>query len=263
MLSNIDDWVTDPRRMDIMVWAWHQLRKKPEAICPACRNGKRVKLPDGKKYLCPCGEVRTYLSQSALWQTLSKLEIGESLARFDQLTRHSAYTDKGWAELQKAREQLEKLVAKPFSSQWLVLYGELGCGKTHLMLSAYNLLNDVAMYASVTDLQFDVYTKVKEKEGDALGDYQNALQEAPVLFLDDLGKERNTEFLQSILQGVVFHRWNAKWRRPTIISTNLSLDAIRERYGAMGSRLVDTSLALVAPIHLPDHRKLKPDAKKD
>lgn len=125
-------------------------------------------------------------------------------------------------------------------SMSLFFYGRTGLGKTHLSLSianeaikkGYNVI-----YGSVINFLNKIE---KEKFGRAEDcDTENLLIDADLLILDDLGAEFTTALTTSVLYNII----NSRICRgvPTIISSNLSLKEIKERYPeSVASRIIGT-----------------------
>jgi len=66
----------------------------------------------------------------------------------------------------------------------------------------------------------------------------NKMISAPVLFLDDLGAEKASEWVKEQLYIVINERYN--WCKPVLLTTNLTVKEIAEHYGdRMASRLVE------------------------
>ena len=111
----------------------------------------------------------------------------------------------------------------------LLLYGQAGVGKTFLsnciakeVLDAGDsviYVNAGEFFDSLADDRFR-----KERSSSKLEDYLNC----DLLILDDLGSELNNAFTASALFSVVNGRQLR--RKSTIISTNLGIDQIGERY---------------------------------
>jgi DNA replication protein DnaC len=111
----------------------------------------------------------------------------------------------------------------------LVLYGDVGRGKTHLMVA---LLRDLVLRHGVTarfvefshllaDLKsgFDV--------GRGAASVIDPLVAVGVLGIDELGKGRNTEFEGTVVDELVSRRYNAA--RPIIATTNYAPEAATGR----------------------------------
>lgn len=141
------------------------------------------------------------------------------------------------------RERMKKIAAvcEGFARQFphyplknLLFSGGTGLGKTFLsgciarMVSerGYSVVYDTAinLFAAFETRKF---TRDAAEERQARGDTRRYLS-CDLLILDDLGSELTTPMVQSTLYEVVNSRLQADKR--TIISTNLSMDQIRERY---------------------------------
>ena len=114
-------------------------------------------------------------------------------------------------------------------SDSLLLQGATGIGKTHLCLAIARGVTEQGhgvVYGSVQPL---IRQLEAEHFGRAQGDSENQLVSCDLLVLDDLGMEFDTPFSRACLYNVL----NARLLegKPTVVSTNLSFNALRERYG--------------------------------
>ena len=114
-------------------------------------------------------------------------------------------------------------------SESLLLVGATGLGKTHLALAIANEVINRGygvVYCSVPDiarrLEQEHFSKGSEEPT------QQSLTQCDLLILDDLGTEFTTPFTSSAL----YHIFNTRLMRtkPTIISTNLSLEEMERAY---------------------------------
>lgn len=111
----------------------------------------------------------------------------------------------------------------------LLLQGATGTGKTHLSLAIAKAVTEKGhsvVYGSVQPL---LRRLEDEHFGRTEGDSERQMTACDLLILDDLGMEFDTPFGRSCIYNIL----NARLLegRPTIISTNLGLAALRERYG--------------------------------
>ncbi len=114
-------------------------------------------------------------------------------------------------------------------SDSLLLQGATGLGKTHLCLAIARGVTEAGfgvVYGSVQPL---IRRLEAEHFGREQGESENQLISCDLLVLDDLGMEFDTPFSRACLYNVL----NARLLegRPTVVSTNLSLSALKERYG--------------------------------
>lgn len=121
----------------------------------------------------------------------------------------------------------------------LILFGDAGTGKTHLASAISNYLMDdfipvkFGTFADLLDSLKDSFRTDRQTK------IVKTLGEIPLLVIDDLGKERYTEWASQILFQVIDKRYNKEL--PTIITTNLPLQALRQRLGdPIMSRLSET-----------------------
>lgn len=136
---------------------------------------------------------------------------------------------------------------------WLVLKGGYGCGKTHLAAAIANYrlsMGHAALFVSTPDLLDHLRAAYSPNAASTYDQRFEQVRNAPMLILDDLGTQSNTEWAQEKLYQIFNHRYNA--RLPTIITTNEELESIEIR---IRSRMVDPSLVQIITILAPDFRR--------
>ncbi|MBQ7089013.1 MAG: ATP-binding protein [Clostridia bacterium] len=114
-------------------------------------------------------------------------------------------------------------------SDSLLLWGATGIGKTHLCLAIARGVTEQGfgvVYGSVQPL---IRRLEAERFGREQGDSENQLISCDLLVLDDLGMEFDTPFSRACLYDILNAR--VLEGKPTVVSTNLSLSAMKERYG--------------------------------
>ena len=122
----------------------------------------------------------------------------------------------------------------------LLFYGRTGLGKTHLSLSIANEIIKKGynvIYGSVNNF----FSKIEYEKFNRGNDTYtlDLLCDADLLILDDLGMEFSTAFTNSVLYTVINTRICKNL--PTVISTNLSPDELRDKYHeSIVSRIVGT-----------------------
>lgn len=167
----------------------------------------------------------------------------------------------------------EKLVREcmAYSEGGLVLYGNTGCGKTHLAVSIMrnifinelkNIINsDInpnrynypkwQIFKPVPDLLLEIRGAFKDGASESEDDIIKKYSRVPLLVLDDLGSEKTSEYSITTLYIIIDRR--DRELMPTIITTNLSPKEIEEKLGArIASRL---SGMKNIKINMPDYRK--------
>ena len=126
----------------------------------------------------------------------------------------------------------------------LVLYGDYGTGKTHLAAAIANAL--ISKGKPVLFGTFITHLENIKQEFDHVGQktYLSKMKVTPVLVIDDLGKEKKSDWTRQVLFDVVNYRY--EHLLPTIITTNLAradnFDALANHVeGAVWSRLCEMS----------------------
>jgi DNA replication protein DnaC len=104
----------------------------------------------------------------------------------------------------------------------LLLAGGYGSGKTHLAAAVSNVLIDkgvpVLFGTSIGHLE-NLRSEIDNTQQKT---YLSKMKVTPVLVIDDLGKEKKSEWTQQVLFDVVNYRYEHKL--PLIITTNLASD---------------------------------------
>lgn len=171
---------------------------------------------------------------------------------------HQLATFRAVAGTEKALAAARACVDEP---RGMVLIGKPGSGKTHL---AVGILRAIAEAGSERDtsLSFfrsrfvvvpDLLDTLRERINDStVRDPLPTLATAPLLVLDDLGREKPSEWVTDRLYVLVNRRYNNLL--PTIVTTNYQLSELADRgYDAMMSRLRDG--ASVVTLTAGDYRK--------
>jgi DNA replication protein DnaC len=121
----------------------------------------------------------------------------------------------------------------------LFLYGGYGTGKTHLAVAiARELLlqGKELLFTSVPRLLFEIRKAFKQDTNDTEALYIEKYSSCPFLILDDFGLEKNSAWSRQTLDYIIYERDN--YLRPTVITSNLSLDELTEKMGGrISSRL--------------------------
>lgn len=106
---------------------------------------------------------------------------------------------------------------KPFG-KGLLLYGDCGTGKTYAAACIVNALIDQGIPCLMTNFSRVINTlwSIEKKQ-----EYIDAFNQYSLLVLDDLGAERQSEYVAEQVFNVIDGRYRAKL--PLIVTTNLSL----------------------------------------
>lgn len=124
----------------------------------------------------------------------------------------------------------------------LLILGEVGSGKTHLAGAISNVLIDKGV-----PVLFGTFSEhlehIRQEFNSAERKYLAQMKTVPVLVLDDVAREKQSDWTRQILFDVINYRY--EHMTPTIITANLSLNALGNYLGKdIFSRLYETSIAV-------------------
>ena len=225
--------------------------------CPHC-GGLGFVVPDvdpshpnfGRAVPCSC---RADEIEAARQQRLMKMsQLGALTAcTFDTfLPEGHGLTPDKQRNLKMAYETALAYAEEP--DGWLVFKGGYGCGKTHLAAAIANhrlSQGSPVLFVNTPDLLDHLRAAYNPNVPGGYDQRFDEVRNAPLLILDDLGTQSNTEWAQEKLYQIFNHRYNA--RLPTVITTNVELESVEIR---IRSRMVDPSLVRIVHISAPDFR---------
>jgi DNA replication protein DnaC len=204
---------------------------------------------------CPCqstcsrcggsGYMLVPSGASSVAQVCACRHLDERIALFNQIgipaaiARASFDSFKGWspdhARAKTVAEDFAKKFRKDAPTKGFLLYGRPGAGKTHLLVATLRWLalekGIGGRYVELMLLLSDIRAGFSENKSHM--DILKPLLYVPVLAIDELGKERGTEWERSMLDELISRRFNAGLA--TLFATNYFLEErespVREQPG--------------------------------
>ncbi|SUJ03199.1 Primosomal protein DnaI [Sporosarcina pasteurii] len=139
-----------------------------------------------------------------------------------------------------------------------------GSGKSLLsMIIANELIKRYelnALYISVVNMLTELKNKMNQSNSKVgVYDLIESFKKADLLILDDLGVEKATEWSEEILTQILDDRMN--YRRPTIITSNVSVEGLERKYPA--GRIKSRIEKLTFPLRLPEESVRETLSKQD
>lgn len=198
---------------------------RPHYSCPNCQDTGFI---DGK--MCSCLKQ---LQRSLAYEQLS-MSVPLSKCTFDSFSlEYYANDEKAYGQMKKiyqaCRDYGEKFRA---SSPSLLFKGATGLGKTHLSLAIASKAIEKGFGVIYGSAQSFAVALEKERfdrrDPEDPGDTHSQLLSCDLLILDDLGTEFPSAYVNAALYDIVNLRMLSE--KPTIISTNLSMAELKERY---------------------------------
>lgn len=139
---------------------------------------------------------------------------------------------------QKCKAYSEREMLFSDKRNGLLILGGIGSGKTHLAAAVSNAFTDRGI--PVLFGTFSDHLEHIREEFDKGGEkkYLSMMKNTPILVLDDVGKEKRTEWSQQILFDTINYRY--EHMLPVIITTNFDTDGLANHVGgAVWSRLYE------------------------
>jgi DNA replication protein DnaC len=255
---------TSNKNMDI--WSGAEEEPSPSTNCPICQGAGVVhpRLPSGKPDYsrvipCRCTQQELDKERKARLQRYSGLELKllKSMT-FDKFEKRVNLPPQEQDNLEEARRLALDFAKSP--EGWIVFQGVNGCGKTHLAaaIANYRLKEGKPVkFVVVPDFLDHLRSTFSPESPVTYDQLFEEVKNAPLLILDDLGKQSTTPWAQEKLYQVINYRYNAQL--PTVVTTNCSTDEIDS---PISSRFVDPKISTLFHIVAQDYWSGRPTHKK-
>lgn len=215
----------------------------------------------------PIGECSICKGMKFLWDDVSQALIPCACYRDEMQRRRQARIDQASGlvgtlrdrsfdayRANSAPQRTALAAARQFADDpqgWLVLVGANGAGKTHLAAAIANAriaAGQPALFVVVADL-LDYFRQAFDPRngGDTYSDRFEMTRDHPLLILDDLGAEKQTDWAEEKLFQIVNHRYNA--RLPLVITSNVIVSVWPARLRA---RVQDKTISRIIAVDRAD-----------
>jgi DNA replication protein DnaC len=215
-----------------------------DEVCPKCKGEKGFhEIIDGCEYWVICDCVKREQEQKKLLELFNSAKIpkrymSKNLDSFDKFRQPKAF--------KLAQNYLHGWYSMKREGKGLIFVGDVGTGKSHL---AFALLLELlrrgitGMAATVPDLMDDLRPKRGETTEKQIAQIET-LKNIDLLLLDDLGAQRNTEWVTERLFIILNARYNNML--PTIITSNERLEDLEATPG--WRRIIDRIVEMCAVV---------------
>ena len=158
------------------------------------------------------------------------------------------------ADIRKARKYVENWQRVKAENLGLLLWGYVGTGKSFMAACIANALLEQGVPVLMTN-----FSKILNQMGAMYSEeryqYIASFSNFPLLIIDDLGIERNTEYALEQVYAVIDERY--KSGLPLIITTNLTMDELNDPADVAHGRIYSRVLEMCTPVQVlgSDRRK--------
>lgn len=205
----------------------------PQYHCQACNDSGFI---ENKYCDCLIEEINNLLKLESGFINLESFEN----SNFDLFENREF--------MKKLYEKMQKWCCSDFQKNLILLSGQTGVGKTHLMkcmanelIKRHKLVYLSTSFAMHQDFIKSLATRDLEEKNNLINKYLSP----EILFIDDLGTEirSNKEITTNYLYQVINER--KMNNRPTVITSNLNIEDIIEYYDErIASRIADQTTSI-------------------
>lgn len=170
-------------------------------------------------------------------------------------------TDDGQNEKVKqiAKNYVDNFAEMLKRGKGLLFFGDVGTGKTFYSACIVNALIDKGYPCMITNFARLVNTISGMYDGKQ--QYIDGLNRFDLLVIDDLAAERDTEYMNEIVYNIIDSRYRAGL--PTIITTNLSADEIKNPADISKQRTYSRLLEMCVPVEVKGKDRRREKLKDD
>lgn len=167
------------------------------------------------------------------------------------LRKHTFENDLGYnpKQIRMAKRYVQHWEEMQKNSTGLLLWGDVGTGKSFIAGCIANALLDKGVPVIMTNFA-RLLNKLTDTYAGDRNAYIDSFKRYPLMIIDDLGVERNSEFAREQVFSVIDSRYRSEL--PMIVTTNLTLEELQHPEDLSRSRIYDRILERCLPIRVND-----------
>lgn len=237
--------------------------------CSKCRTVRQKRIAVAGKTIeprCMCAcQTAAYEQQEQERkhrEFLDRVEKNRSVGLTDPVLRkHTFENDLGYNP--KQMEMVKRFVQHwdefKKDSMGLLLWGPVGTGKSFIAGCIANALLDRGVPVMMTNFA-RLLNKLTDMYAGDRNAYIDSFNSFPLLIIDDLGVERNSEFAREQVFSVIDSRYRSQL--PMIVTTNLTPKEMKNPADLSRARIYDRVLERCTPIRV-DNQNIRERNKAD
>ena len=231
--------------------------------CRSCGGAREVIVKlfgEQKKVRCICECMSNNLKAEAEQDRKRLIENNRKECFRGSRHIHSRFeTSEESEEMNVGRNYVKNFREFLYEGTGILLYGKIGTGKSHLAACIANALIDDGYLCKMTNISTMVNELQASFEGRA--DYIDSLRRYSLLIIDDLGIERNTEYMTEQLYNIIDARYTSGL--PMIVTTNLSVEEMTKPANIESARIYDRILDRCHPVEIKGTSRRRAHMKHD
>jgi len=221
--------------------------------CGACNTPKQAKVVvfgEHPMCLCRCESDKRDAEDEAIREKRELDHISQLRTQGIQDKQMHGWTfanddGKNHALMDKASRYFAEWKQMYADNVGLLLWGDVGTGKTFFAGCIANALIDAGIPVLMTSFGKIINALSGFSIDDKAG-YIDNFNKYKLLIVDDLGAERQTDFAQEVVYSVIDGRY--KSGQPLIVTTNMTLDEIKNPQSMTQTRIYDRIYEMTVPI---------------
>lgn len=233
------------------------LGKNGLVYCSKCRSARQKRIEvAGKRIeprcMCACqtADYEQREQERKHREFLDMVERNRSVGLPDPgLRKHTFENDLGYnpKQIEMAKRYVQHWEEFRSSSTGLLLWGDVGTGKSFIAGCIANALLDKGVPVLTTNFA-RLLNKLTDMYAGDRNAYIDSFKQYPLLIIDDLGIERNSEFVREQVFSVIDSRYRSQL--PMIVTTNLSVDDMMDPADLARGRIYSRVLERCLPIRV-------------
>ena len=166
-----------------------------------------------------------------------------------ELRKHTFENDLGYnpKQIEMAKQYVQHWEEFRKTASGLLLWGNVGTGKSFIAGCIANALLDKGVPVIMTNFS-RLLNKLTDMHAGDRNVYIDSFNRYPLMIIDDLGIERNSEFAREQVFSVIDSRYRSQL--PMIVTTNLSLKKLKQPEDMARARIYDRVLERCMPIRV-------------